>query len=177
MTSPDDHDEILGKAYDARLMARLWAVTRPHKRLVLVSLVLFPLTAAAELLQPYLIKVAIDHHILAGDWSGLSRIAGLFLLTLVVLYALRAALAYVTQLTGQRVMHDLRQALFAHLQRQDSAFFDRNPVGRLMTRGPSDLRATRPTTAGEVGSSGVRRPDAHHSTASVLRPKFVRYIC
>ena len=70
MTRPDDHDEILGKAYDARLMARLWAVTRPHKRLVLVSLVLFPLTAAAELLQPYLIKVAIDHHILAGDWSG-----------------------------------------------------------------------------------------------------------
>ena len=62
MTRPDDHDEILGKAYDARLMARLWAVTRPHKRLVLVSLVLFPLTAAAELLQPYLIKVAIDHH-------------------------------------------------------------------------------------------------------------------
>ena len=71
LTRPDDHDEILGKAYDARLMARLWAVTRPHKRLVLVSLVLFPLTAAAELLQPYLVKVAIDHHILAGDWRGL----------------------------------------------------------------------------------------------------------
>ena len=150
MTRPDDHDEILGKAYDARLMARLWAVTRPHKRLVLVSLVLFPLTAAAELLQPYLIKVAIDHHILAGDWSGLSRIAGLFLLTLVVLYALRAALAYVTQLTGQRVMHDLRQALFAHLQRQDSAFFDRNPVGRLMTRVLNDVEAIN-----ELFTSGV----------------------
>ena len=150
MTRPDGHDEILGKAYDARLMARLWAVTQPHKRLVLVSLVLFPLTAAAELLQPYLIKVAIDHHILAGDWSGLSRIAGLFLLTLVVLYALRAALAYVTQLTGQRVMHDLRQALFAHLQRQDSAFFDRNPVGRLMTRVLNDVEAIN-----ELFTSGV----------------------
>ena len=150
LTRPDDHDEILGKAYDARLMARLWAVTRPHKRLVLVSLVLFPLTAAAELLQPYLIKVAIDHHILAGDWSGLNRIAGLFLLTLVVLYALRAALAYVTQLTGQRVMHDLRGALFAHLQRQDSAFFDRNPVGRLMTRVLNDVEAIN-----ELFTSGV----------------------
>ena len=150
MTRPDDHDEILGKAYDARLMARLWAVTRPHKRLVLVSLVLFPLTAAAELLQPYLIKIAIDHHILAGDWSGLSRIAGLFLLTLVALYALRAALAYVTQLTGQRVMHDLRGALFAHLQRQDSAFFDRNPVGRLMTRVLNDVEAIN-----ELFTSGV----------------------
>ena len=150
LTRPEDHDEILGKAYDARLMGRLWAVTRPHKQLVLISLALFPLTAAAELLQPYLIKVAIDHHILAGDFSGLSRIAGLFLLTLVVLYALRAGLAYVTQLTGQRVMHDLRQALFAHLQRQDSAFFDRNPVGRLMTRVLNDVEAIN-----ELFTSGV----------------------
>src|SRR4029434_2123670 len=93
-----------------------------------VSLALFPLTAAAELLQPYLVKVAIDQHILAGDWGGLGGIAALFLVTLLALYALRAAQAYVTQLTGQRVMHDLRQALFAHLQRHDSGFFDQNPV-------------------------------------------------
>jgi ATP-binding cassette subfamily B protein len=150
LTRPEDHDEILGKAYDARLMSRLWAVTRPHKRLVLVSLALFPLTAAAELLQPYLVKVAIDHHILAGDWEGLARIAVLFLVTLVALYALRAVQAYVTQLTGQRVMHDLRQALFAHLQRQDSAFFDRNPVGRLMTRVLNDVEAIN-----ELFTSGV----------------------
>jgi ATP-binding cassette subfamily B multidrug efflux pump len=150
LTRPEDHDEILGKAYDARLMGRLWAVTRPHKRLVLISLALFPLTAAAELLQPYLVKVAIDHHILAGDWSGLGPIALLFLVTLVALYALRAVQAYVTQLTGQRVMHDLRQALFAHLQRQDSAFFDRNPVGRLMTRVLNDVEAIN-----ELFTSGV----------------------
>lgn len=150
MTRPEDHDEILGKAYDARLMGRLWAVTRPHKRLVLVSLALFPLTAAAELLQPYLVKVAIDQHILAGDWGGLGGIAALFLVTLLALYALRAAQAYVTQLTGQRVMHDLRQALFAHLQRQDSAFFDRNPVGRLMTRVLNDVEAIN-----ELFTSGV----------------------
>jgi ATP-binding cassette subfamily B multidrug efflux pump len=150
LTRPEDHDEILGKAYDARLMSRLWAVTRPHKRLVLVSLALFPLTAAAELLQPYLVKVAIDHHILAGDWEGLARIAALFLVTLVALYGLRAVQAYVTQLTGQRVMHDLRQALFAHLQRQDSAFFDRNPVGRLMTRVLNDVEAIN-----ELFTSGV----------------------
>jgi ATP-binding cassette subfamily B protein len=150
LTRPEDHDEILGKAYDARLMGRLWAVTRPHKRLVLVSLALFPLTAAAELLQPYLVKVAIDQHILAGDWGGLGGIAALFLVTLLALYALRAAQAYVTQLTGQRVMHDLRQALFAHLQRQDSAFFDRNPVGRLMTRVLNDVEAIN-----ELFTSGV----------------------
>ena len=73
MSKPDD--EVLGKAYDSRLVARLWEVTRPHQRLVLLSLVLFPLTAAVELLGPYLVKVAIDQHILVGDWSGLGGMA------------------------------------------------------------------------------------------------------
>jgi ATP-binding cassette, subfamily B, multidrug efflux pump len=139
LSRPDD--EVLGKAYDARLMARLWEVTRPHKGLVLLSLLLFPLTACVELLGPYLIKLAIDHHILVGDWAGLGRMAVLFLLTLIALYLLRVGQAYVTQLTGQRVMHDLRRALFAHLQRLDAAFFDRNPVGRLMTRVLNDVEA------------------------------------
>ena len=139
MSKPDD--EVLGKAYDSRLVARLWEVTRPHQRLVLLSLVLFPLTAAVELLGPYLVKVAIDQHILVGDWSGLGGMALLFLLTLIALYLLRVGQAYVTQLTGQRVMHDLRRALFAHIQRLDAAFFDRNPVGRLMTRVLSDVEA------------------------------------
>jgi ATP-binding cassette subfamily B multidrug efflux pump len=139
LSRPDD--EVLGKAYDARLMARLWAVTRPHQRLVLLSLVLFPLTAGVELVGPYLVKLAIDQHILVGDWAGLGGMAILFLLTLGALYLLRVAQAYVTQLTGQRVMHDLRHALFAHLQRLDAGFFDRNPVGRLMTRVLTDAEA------------------------------------
>jgi ATP-binding cassette subfamily B multidrug efflux pump len=139
LSKPDD--EVLGKAYDARLVARLWEVTRPHQRLVLLSLVLFPLTAAVELLGPYLVKVAIDQHILVGDGSGLGGMALLFLLTLIALYLLRVGQAYVTQLTGQRVMHDLRHALFAHIQRLDAAFFDRNPVGRLMTRILNDVEA------------------------------------
>jgi ATP-binding cassette subfamily B multidrug efflux pump len=139
LSRPDD--EVLGKAYDARLMGRLWEVTQPHQRLVMLSLILFPLTAGFELLGPYLVKLAIDHHILVGDWSGLGVIAVLFLLTQLSLYALRVSQAYVTQLTGQRVMRDLRQALFAHLQRLEAAFFDRNPVGRLMTRMLSDVEA------------------------------------
>jgi ATP-binding cassette, subfamily B, multidrug efflux pump len=87
-----------------------------------------------ELAQPYLVKIAIDEHILRRDWAGLGRVAALFLLLLVGLYVLRAAQAYLTQLTGQRVIHDLRAALFEHLQRQDARFYDRSPVGRLMTR-------------------------------------------
>jgi ATP-binding cassette subfamily B protein len=127
-------DEILGRAYDARLMRRLWAFTRPHARLVLATCALFPAVTLLELTQPYLVKIAIDEHILRRDWAGLGWIAGLFLLVLIALYALRAGQTYLTQLTGQRVIGDLRAALFAHLQRQDAKFFDRNPVGRLMTR-------------------------------------------
>ena len=134
MRDLEPEDEILGRAYDARLMRRVWAFTRPHMRLVLVTCALFPAVALMELAQPYLVKIAIDEHILRRDWAGLGRVALLFLLLLVVLYALRAAQAYLTQLTGQRVIHDLRAALFAHLQRQDARFFDRMPVGRLMTR-------------------------------------------
>ena len=134
-------DEILGKAYDARLMCRIWEHTRPHRGLLLLSLLVFPLATLLELLQPYLVKIAIDEHILRGDWAGLGGVAGRFLLVLLVLYVLRAAQAYLTQLTGQRVIGDLRAALFAHLQRQDAKFFDRSPVGRLMTRILNDSEA------------------------------------
>ncbi|HKA62076.1 MAG TPA: ABC transporter transmembrane domain-containing protein, partial [Methylomirabilota bacterium] len=134
-------DEILGRAYDARLMRRLWAFTRPHIRLVLATCALFPAITLLELAQPYLVKIAIDDHILRRDWAGLGWIAALFLLLLIALYALRAGQAYLSQLTGQRVIGDLRAALFAHLQRQDAKFFDRNPVGRLMTRILNDVEA------------------------------------
>ncbi|PYO35293.1 MAG: antibiotic ABC transporter ATP-binding protein, partial [Candidatus Rokuibacteriota bacterium] len=150
MRAHEHDDEILGKAYDARLMARVWRFTRPHGRLVLLSLIVFPPVALLELLQPYLVKMAIDDHILRRDWAGLGRIAAIFLMVLVALYALRVAQAYLTQLTGQRVMYDLRHALFAHLQRLDAPFFDRNPVGRLMTRVLNDVEAIN-----ELFTSGV----------------------
>src|SRR5205814_8449249 len=71
MSQREHDDEVLGKAYDARLMARVWRVTRPHGRLVALSLLVFPPVALLELLQPYLVKIAIDDHILRGDWVGL----------------------------------------------------------------------------------------------------------
>jgi ATP-binding cassette subfamily B protein len=105
---------------------------------------------ALHLVQPYLVKVAIDTHILRGDWPGLSRIVALFSLTLAVQYALRYAQIYFATWTGQRVVHDLRAALFAHVQRLPAAFFDRNPVGRVMTRILGDVEAI-----GEVFTAGV----------------------
>lgn len=139
---PDlDHDDMLGRAFDRRQVARLAIFARPHGRLIAATALLFPLIAGVELLQPYLLKVAIDEHILKGDWPGLTGVAMLFLGVLVVLAALRAAESYLMQLTGQRVMLDLRATLFRHLLRLEAAFFDRNPVGRLMTRVLNDTEA------------------------------------
>src|SRR5262245_19811808 len=85
----EDSDDVLGRAFDRRLVARLWAAARAHHGLIYASLLLFPVIAALELAQPYLLKVAIDGHILQGDWAGLSRIAGLYIGVLAALYVLR----------------------------------------------------------------------------------------
>ena len=147
---PWEDDDIVGRVYDARLARRVWAYTRPYRGAVLLSAALFPLLAAVDLVQPYLVKVAIDAHILRGDWPGLSRIVVLFFGTLAVQYALRYAQIYIATWTGQRVVHDLRATLFVHVQRLPAAFFDRSPVGRLMTRILGDVEAI-----GEVFTAGI----------------------
>jgi ATP-binding cassette subfamily B protein len=134
-------EEQLGRAFDRRLAVRLMEAARPHRALIGGSLLLFPLVAALELAQPWLLKVAIDEHILKSDWVGLTRVAGLYVAVLAVLYALRTLEAYLMQLTGQRVIHDLRETIFDHLLRLEARFFDRNPVGRLMTRVLHDVEA------------------------------------
>jgi ATP-binding cassette, subfamily B, multidrug efflux pump len=143
-------DEVLGRAYDRRLMRRLGEFVRPYRRPLAASALLFPVAAGVDLVQPYLVKVAIDDHIVQGDWAGLTRIAGLFLLTLAAQYLLRYAMGYLMAWAGQRVIHDLRQALFDHVQRLPARFFDRTPVGRLMTRILNDVEAI-----GELFTSGV----------------------
>src|SRR5215475_8317510 len=134
-------EEQLGRAFDRRLASRLMEAARPHRGLIAGSLLLFPLVAVVELAQPWLLKVAIDEHILKSDWLGLTWVGGLYIAVLAVLYALRTVEAYLMQLTGQRVIHDLREAIFDHLLRLEARFFDRNPVGRLMTRVLHDVEA------------------------------------
>ena len=134
-------EEQLGRAFDRRLAARLMEAARPHRGIITGSLLLFPLVAVVELAQPWLLKVAIDEHILKSDWLGLTWVAGLYIAVLAILYALRTLEAYLMQLTGQRVIHDLRETIFDHLLRLEASFFDRNPVGRLMTRVLHDVEA------------------------------------
>ena len=138
MTAHHD-DEILGKAYDARLMRRLLVYLRPYWRQVALACGAILIGAGASLAQPYLLKVAIDQHIATGNLEGLDRLAGLFVGILVIAFAAEYAQTWTMQLTGQRIMFDLRMAIYGHLQRLDLRYYDRNPVGRLMTRVTSDV--------------------------------------
>jgi ATP-binding cassette subfamily B multidrug efflux pump len=138
VSSPHD-EEILGKAYDARLMRRLLGYLWPYWRYVGVALIAIIAGSLAQLAQPYLIKIAIDRHIAAGELAGLGRLAAMYLAILVAAFASEYAQTWILQLTGQRIMFDLRMAIYGHLQRLDLKYYDRNPVGRLMTRVTSDV--------------------------------------
>ncbi len=134
------HDEeVLGKAYDSLLMRRLLRYLRPYRRLVGFALAAIISNAGLQLVQPYLMKVAIDQHIATGNLAGLDRIALLFLAILLGSFTLEFLQTWMLQLTGQRIMFDMRMQIYAHLQRLDVGFYDRNPVGRLMTRVTTDV--------------------------------------
>jgi ATP-binding cassette subfamily B multidrug efflux pump len=139
MTVQDD--EILGKAYDARLMRRLLQYLRPYWRQVLIAFVAIIAGAAGQLAQPYLVKLAIDQHIALGRLEGLDTLAAVFLAIVVGGFVAEYLQTWTLQMTGQRIMFDLRMAIYAHLQRLDVQYYDRNPVGRLMTRVTSDVDA------------------------------------
>ena len=132
-------DDILGKAYDARLMRRLLQYLRPYWRQVALAFVTIIVSAVASLVQPYLIKVAIDRYITQREIAGLNGLAALYLTVLVASFAAEYIQTWTLQLTGQRIMYDLRMAIYRHLQRLDLRYYDRNPVGRLMTRVTSDV--------------------------------------
>src|SRR3989442_9065763 len=138
MTSAHE-DEVLGKAYDARLMRRLLAYLWPYWRHVVVAFAAIVTGAGAQLAQPYLIKIAIDRHIAIGQLAGLDRLAAIYLAILGSAFAAEYVQTWTLQLTGQRIMFDLRMAIYRHLQRLDLRYYDRNPVGRLMTRVTSDV--------------------------------------
>jgi len=143
-------DEILGKAYDARLMRRLLQYLWPYWRAALVALAAIVAGAALKLVPPWLMLRAIDVYIPRGDVNGLQVVGGVYLATLISEFALEFVQTTTLQMTGQRIMFDLRMQIYGHLQRLDVAFYDRNPVGRLMTRVTTDVDALN-----ELFTSGV----------------------
>jgi len=151
-------EEVLGKAYDSRLMRRLLTYMRPYRGVVAASLALLLINSVLQVLGPLLTKIAVDRYLapvqspvatpldpyllprLSLDrWQGLTQVAGLYLLVVVGVLILDFSQTYLMNYTGQRAMFDLRRQLMTHLQRLDIAYFDRNPVGRLVTRVTTDV--------------------------------------
>ena len=133
--------EVLGKAYDARLMRRLLGYLWPHRRSVMLALVTIVAGSVLQLAPPWLTKLAIDNHIATGNLDGLGEIVLIFLGVLLGGFVLGYVETLTLQMMGQRIMYDLRMEIYRHLQRLDVAFYDRNPVGRLMTRVTTDVDA------------------------------------
>jgi ATP-binding cassette subfamily B protein len=150
MAEPEAELEPEGRQYDARLMRRLLGYLRPYVWTAVLALVLLLATAGLALVGPFLTQRALDVAVPAGDQAMLLRLALLALAALVLEFSCDYGQAYLTSWMGQRVMGDLRLALFRHLQRLSVPFFDRNPVGRLMTRVTNDVE-----TLNELFSSGV----------------------
>jgi ATP-binding cassette subfamily B protein len=143
-------EELLGKALDRTLLRRIFAQTWPYRAELLVAVTLLPLISLFEIAQPYLLKKAIDEHIAVGRLPGLDRLGFLYLGALVGQYGLGFVQLYLTQLVGQRGMNDLRMRAHQHVLSLSASFFDRTPVGRLMTRLTSDIEALN-----EMFASGI----------------------
>ena len=158
-------EEVLGKAYDGRLMRRLLGYVRPYKFPVLIALLFLLLNAALQVVGPLLTKIAVDRYLvpsgqptapllnrfLAHDpWTGLTQISFVYLLALVGALLCDFGEQYLMQWVGQKAMFDLRRQLMGHLQQLDLAFYDHNPVGRLVTRLTTDVDALN-----ELFSSGL----------------------
>ncbi|PWU12269.1 MAG: antibiotic ABC transporter ATP-binding protein [Terriglobia bacterium] len=148
-------EEVLGKAYDSRLMGRLLVYLLPYWKLVGLSLVFLLVQSSLQILGPLITKVAVDRYLSptqapggntfidsflpADPWTGLSKLAFVYLIVIGGTFLSEFAQMYLMQRTGQFAMFDLRRQLMEHLQRLDLAFYDRNPVGRLVTRVTTDV--------------------------------------
>jgi ATP-binding cassette, subfamily B, multidrug efflux pump len=151
----NQEEEILGKAYDGRLMRRLLTYLRPYKGHVVVALAAIILKSGLDVLGPFLTKIAIDKYLAKAPNSrswigdrlsedplvGIAQIGGLYVGILVFTFTLEFIQTYLMQWTGQKVMFDLRKQIFRHLQHIHVGFFDKNPVGRLVTRVTTDVDA------------------------------------
>jgi ATP-binding cassette subfamily B protein len=143
-------EDIIGKAYDRRLMARFVRYLAPYRWGVICALLLLPPMIASKLAQPWLLKIAIDKHIITGRMEGLPLLAFWFFLLLLADSLFSYASIYLLQLLGQKVMQDMRMEMFTHVQRLSMAFFDKTPSGSLVTRLTSDVEAL-----GEMFTAGA----------------------
>lgn len=143
-------EEALGKAYDARLMRRLLHYLKPHWLLVGLAVMILAAASGLEIVGPWLTKIALDDAIPGEDGHLLATLAMAYLGTMILTFLLQYAQQILTTWLGQRIMYDLRKEIFRKFQHLDLRYYDKNPVGRLITRITSDVE-----TLNELFSSGI----------------------
>ena len=132
-------EQEFGKAYDARLLGRLWTYVRPYRQVFWLALVLSAAQQGFRLVQPYLVKIGIDRYVERRDAAGLRALGLVYLAMVAGEFAAYYGQQYLTMVLAQRSLADLRVALFARVQRFPMRFFDRNPVGRVVSRLTTDV--------------------------------------
>src|SRR5262249_25847848 len=132
-------DEQIGKAYDARLLGRLWQYVQPYRGVVWATLLLSTVQQGFSLLQPYLLKIGLDRYVARHDVAGLSHLAQQFAGAFAGEFAALYVQKYLTMVVAQRSLAELREAVFARVQRFPMRFFDRTPVGKLVSRVTTDV--------------------------------------
>src|SRR4051812_44077836 len=164
MSQNHHEEEVLGKAYDSWLMKRLIGYLAPYRVTVVLAAVSMILHSMLQVVGPFLTEVAIDRYMIATPRrhsfldsflsttrvEGLAQIAAIYILVLVISFVLDYGQTYYMSMVGQRAMYDMRMQMFEHLHRLQIQFFDRNPVGRLVTRVTSDV-----DVLNEMFTSGV----------------------
>lgn len=143
-------DEIKGKAYDSKLMKRLLGYVKPYKKYVIMAILLNVIVAGLGPLRPYLTKVAIDDSIANKDYNSLLVISLILISSLILQAVIQYTLTYFTQLMGQKIIYDLRVKIFSHIQKLSLKFFDKTPIGKIVTRVTNDVEALN-----ELFSSGI----------------------
>lgn len=143
-------EEIAGKAYDTALLKRFYRYVAPYRLSIILVMVILPLVAACRLAQPWIIKLAIDRHIVSGQLAGLEQVALAFLGILLIESLLSFLEVYLLQSVGQRVMSDMRSQLYRHVMHLPVSWFDRVPTGSAVTRLTSDIEVL-----GEMFASGI----------------------
>ena len=143
-------DEVLGKAYDAKLMKRLLGFIAPYKKYVIFAIILNIFVAILSAVGPMLTKIAVDDYISKSDYHGLLIISLVLTGSLILQATIQYFLTYFTQYIGQKTLFDMRTKIFNHIQTLALKFFDRTPIGRLVTRATNDVEAL-----GELFSSGI----------------------
>jgi len=150
MAKEEEVDEIKGKAYDSKLMKRLLGYAKPYKKYIIVGILLNIVVAGLGPVRPYLTKIAVDDSIVNKDYHGLLIIILILFFTLLFQSIIQYALTYYTQLMGQRIIFDLRVKLFEHIQKLSLKYFDKTPIGKIVTRVTNDVEALN-----ELFSSGI----------------------